>query len=375
MQRAILQRCRRLATTHCAPSLASPKATAKSLIRRPQHARLVSSSPAPPRKLVHDPEFDDIDSLAAEDFGSFSVVFPPEPYNWDVHNAPKPTPPLALPPSSIPPYVNNPRQVTYQGHGRMDLHGDDARRLRESAALAAKVLDWAGSLVEVGVTTAEIDARVHEYILSQGAYPSPLTYSGFPKSCCTSVNNIIAHGIPDDRELENGDIINIDITVYKNGMHGDTSRTFLVGDVDDKGRNLVKTSLDALHAGISVCGPHVPYKAIGRAIDDVARRRGYSISQMFTGHGIGSVFHRPPWIHHTVNEEPGVMLPGQCFTIEPCLIQGTNTEAFMWPDGWTTSTLANSPRNHQNCARSAQFEHMVLITETGADVLTRWPNP
>jgi len=198
-----------------------------------------------------------------------------------------------------------------------------------------------------------------------------LLYCGFPRSCCTSVNNIITHGIPDNRPLENGDIINIDITVYLNGYHGDTSETFLVGDVDAKGRALVGMSLLALHAGISACGPGNPFKLIGQAIHDAVHQlpidspeeeNSYSICSQFAGHGIGTDFHKPPWIVHDINEEPGVMLPGDCFTIEPCIVQGRSARGWIFPDGWTTST--------ENCARSAQAEHMVLITETGADVLT-----
>jgi len=207
-----------------------------------------------------------------------------------------------------------------------------------------------------------LDAAIHEYVVTHSAYPSPLGYSGFPKSCCTSVNNVVVHGIPDDRPLEDGDIVNVDITVYLDGYHGDTSRTFLVGDVDEAGRDLVNATSEALEAGIAVCGPGEPFKSIGKAIHDVADQRGYSVSSQFTGHGIGKVFHRSPWILHHRNDEPGVMLPGHCFTIEPCLVQGNNPRSWIFPDGWTAST--------ENCARSAQKEHMVLITEHGADVIT-----
>jgi len=181
----------------------------------------------------------------------------------------------------------------------------------------------------------------------------------------------MVHGIPDDRRLEDGDIINIDITVYLNGYHGDTSQTFLVGDVDAKGQSLVAATTHALHAGISACGPGLPFKQIGQAIHDATHKSRltnideeipFSISPQFTGHGIGTDFHKPPWIFHDVNDEPGVMVPGDCFTIEPCIVQGTQPRGWIFPDGWTTST--------ENCARSAQAEHMILITESGADVLT-----
>ena len=220
-------------------------------------------------------------------------------------------------------------------------------------------------MVKPGITTNAIDKAVHEYILKNNAYPSPLLYSGFPRSCCTSVNNIVAHGIPDDRPLLDGDIVNIDITVYLDGFHGDTSDTFLVSNVDVPGRTLVSATTDALEAGIAACKPGAPFAGIARAIHEqvLASRLPHVVCQAFTGHGIGREFHRPPWIFHTLNEEPGVMQPGHCFTIEPCLIQGSNSRVWIFPDGWTAST--------ENCARSAQAEHMVLITENGAEVLTR----
>lgn len=209
---------------------------------------------------------------------------------------------------------------------------------------------------------SNIDAAVHDYIIANSAYPSPLLYQGYPKSICTSVNNIIAHGVPDDRPLEDGDIINIDITVYLNGYHGDTSETFLVGNVDDDGRKLIDITNKALAAGIRACGPGLPFKRIAAAIGAVVRDKDFSVSPQFTGHGIGTVFHRPPWILHHLNNEPEIMMPGDCFTIEPSIIQGTQPRGWMFPDGWTVST--------ENCARSAQAEHMVLIVENGVEVLT-----
>ncbi|KAH9927353.1 peptidase M24, structural domain-containing protein, partial [Fomitopsis serialis] len=235
---------------------------------------------------------------------------------------------------------------------------------RSAARLARDVLRFAGSLVKVGVTTASIDAQLHDRILSHNAYPSPLLYRGFPKSCCTSINNVVTHGIPDERPLQDGDIVNIDITVYKDGFHGDTSRTFLVGDVDDKGRELVKLTEHALEAAIRVCAPGRPLNLIGKTIHELFRGTKYSVSTQFTGHGIGKDFHTPPWILHHLNDNPGVMLPGHCSpSRSPCIVQGANPRSWIFPDGWTAST--------ENCARSAQAEHMVLITDSGADVLTR----
>ncbi|TCD65959.1 hypothetical protein EIP91_001951 [Steccherinum ochraceum] len=226
-------------------------------------------------------------------------------------------------------------------------------------------VDYAGSLVKPGVTTGDIDAAVHDFIVSHSAYPSPLLYQGFPKSCCTSVNNIVTHGIPDDRPLQDGDILNIDITVYLNGYHGDTSRMFTVGGVDETAQSLISTTSAALRAATLVCGPGMPFRGIAKAIHDTIVERGnkWCVSPQFTGHGIGQVFHRPPWIVHDLNHEPGVMLPGHCFTIEPCIIQGTDSSSWIFPDGWTASTTTGT--------RSAQEEDMILIKEHGFDVLTR----
>ncbi|KAK0207102.1 methionyl aminopeptidase [Desarmillaria ectypa] len=301
----------------------------------------------------------------AYDFGTYSVILPEEPFVFGVsHIAPRPVPPSIR----VPPYIDGGHDVTPADDGIITLDGEEEARVRRAGALASKVREFAGSLVKVGVTTNAIDAAVHEYIVARGAYPSPLRYKGFPKSCCTSINNIIAHGIPDDRPLEDGDIINIDITVYLDEYHGDTSETFLVGDVDAEGRVLCAVTSGALKAGIAACGPGKPFKGIGQAIHYyVAGSRSqlgmdFCISQQFTGHGIGTAFHTKPWIFHSYNEEPGIMKPGHCFTIEPSIIQGTDPKGWLFPDGWTTST--------ENCARSAQAEHMILITESGADILT-----
>ncbi|KDQ65241.1 hypothetical protein JAAARDRAFT_116487 [Jaapia argillacea MUCL 33604] len=322
-------------------------------------------------------------TVDSDDFGSYSIILPIEPFIWGTsHISPHPVPEHIPRPPYVPKlHSSSVGEGEHQdefngdpwtGDGRIRLGGEEEKGIRKAARLAKEILDAAGSLIKVGVTTNFIDASVHSFVTTRNAYPSPLLYSGFPKSCCTSVNNIIAHGIPDDRPLEDGDIVNIDITVYLDGYHGDTSRTFLVGNVDPRGTHLTHLTTLALETGISVCGPGKHFKEIGAAIHNLvhSERKGsagqrwdYCVSQQFTGHGIGSVFHRPPWILHHRNDEPGIMLPGHCFTIEPCIIQGTNPRGWIFPDGWSTST--------ENCARSAQAEHMVLITETGAEVLTR----
>ncbi|OMH84882.1 Methionine aminopeptidase 1D, chloroplastic/mitochondrial [Zancudomyces culisetae] len=212
-----------------------------------------------------------------------------------------------------------------------------------------------------GVTTLEIDTLVRKFIIENEAYPSPLNYYGFPKSICTSINNIVAHGIPDKRKLMDGDIINIDISVYCNGFHGDTSATFCVGNVDQQGLALVEATKKALDIGMNVCGPEVELRQIGNSIENYANEAGYSVNDQYTGHGIGKEFHQNPLIYHFKNDEPGVMKEGMVFTIEPMLNQGTK-ECIIFPDGWTISTCDGS--------RSAQFEHTIIITSNGYEILT-----
>ncbi|KIK64237.1 hypothetical protein GYMLUDRAFT_161835 [Collybiopsis luxurians FD-317 M1] len=304
-----------------------------------------------------------------DNFGYYSVILPDEPFVFGVsHIKPRNVPDhIKRPPYALNGSSKDIQEGAEDRAGKIPLGGDAEQKLRSAASLAREVREYAGSLVKVGTTTNTIDAAVHDYIISHGAYPSPLLYNGFPKSCCTSINNIITHGIPDNRPLEDGDIVNIDVTIYLNGYHGDTSQTWLVGDVDLPGRLLCSITNQALEAGISACGPGQPFKNIGQAIHAVIEPQyqgfDFCVSPAFSGHGIGSVFHRKPWILHHLNDEPGVMMPGHCFTIEPAIIQGTHPTSWTFPDGWTAST--------ENCARSAQAEHMVLITENGAEVLTR----
>ncbi|KAJ2009577.1 hypothetical protein GGI04_000300 [Coemansia thaxteri] len=233
--------------------------------------------------------------------------------------------------------------------------------LKEAAKVARDALALGGSMVRPGVTTKEINTKVHRFIVSQGAYPSCLNYLGFPSAICTSTNNVIAHGIPDKRPLEDGDIINIDVTAYKLGFHGDTSASFAVGQVDAAGTALMEATREALDLAIQVCGPGVPLTAIGETISAYAEPLGYSLSRELTGHGIGRCFHQNPLIYHHYNDEPGAMLPGMAFTIEPILCQGVAT-GILWPDGWTIST--------EDGGRSTQFEHTLIITSSGAEVLT-----
>jgi len=285
------------------------------------HFRPLSSLPPIPSP-VSSP---DTHSDSYPDYGTYSIILPPEPFRFGTSHIPIlpvspsiPRPQYAIEENLGKDQGQNNAEAgdAWEGDGRIKLNTDEEGKVRKAAGLARNVREFASGLVKVGVTTKSIDAAIHEFIMAHNAYPSPRLYSGFPRSCCTSVNNIIVHGIPDDRPLENGDIVNIDITVFLDGYHGDTSKTFLVGDVDNQGRDLVKTTVEALESGIQACGPGRPFKGIGRAIHDLVHRRDYSISSQFSGHGIGKVFHRPPWILHHANDEPGVMLPGHCFTIE-----------------------------------------------------------
>jgi len=239
--------------------------------------------------------------------------------------------------------------------------------MREACAIAREVLDIAGAAVAPGVTTDEIDAIVHAETLKRGAYPSPLNFRGFPKSVCTSVNEVVCHGIPDDTVLRDGDIVNVDVTCYIGGVHGDLSETFAVGTVDTAGRRLVKATHDALQAAIAICKPGVPYKAIGAAIDEVIAPTGLAIPRGFVGHGIGHAFHMAPnVVHHTNEDRNGVMAVGHTFTIKPIVNEGV-AEVIEWPDKWTIVT--------KDGGRSAQFEHTLLIVEDGVEVLTaRTPN-
>ncbi|ENN78234.1 hypothetical protein HUJ04_004394 [Dendroctonus ponderosae] len=234
-------------------------------------------------------------------------------------------------------------------------------KMRKSCTLAATILERTGECIKVGQTTDEIDAIVHNLCIKAGAYPSPLNYRNFPKSVCTSVNNVACHGIPDDRPLEDGDIINVDITVFLNGYHGDCSKTFLVGDVDEEGRRLVAAAEACLQNAISLCKPGKPFRDIGGVIEETAAAFNFRVIPAFLGHGIGHYFHGPPEIFHFRNDYPGKMEAGMTFTIEPILTQGEELIDIL-EDDWTATTADN--------ARTAQCEHTVLITRSGVEILT-----
>lgn len=234
--------------------------------------------------------------------------------------------------------------------------------LRHACKMGREVLDCAGKALRVGVTTDEIDRVVHEACIERDCYPSPLNYYNFPKSVCTSVNEIICHGIPDYREVEDGDIVNIDVTVYNGRYHGDLNETFLVGNVDDDGRKLVKTSFDCLATALDLVKPGTLYRELGTAIHKKAVKSKCSVVRTYCGHGIGSLFHTIPNVpHYHKNKAKGTMKAGHVFTIEPMINLGSPND-FTWGDNWSAVTTDGK--------RSSQFEHTLLVTETGYELLT-----
>ncbi len=235
--------------------------------------------------------------------------------------------------------------------------------MRVAGRIAARAMAAAAEVIAPGVTTDEVDRVGHEFLLDHGAYPSTLGYRGFPKSLCTSVNEVVCHGIPDSRRLEDGDIVNIDITAYIGGVHGDTDATYLCGDVDEESRLLVERTHEAMMRGIRAAVPGRQVNVIGRVIESYARRFGYGVVRDFTGHGIGRSFHSGLVIPHydAAPSYDTVIEPGMTFTVEPMLNLGT--EAWeMWDDDWTVVTADRR--------RSAQFEHTILITDSGNEILT-----
>jgi methionyl aminopeptidase len=265
-------------------------------------------------------------------------------------------------PASIPrpEYVDRPAPAAFTGSEVKDE--ETIARMRVAGRLAAQARELVGAAVEPGVTTDELDRLGHEFLCDHGAYPSTLGYRGFPKSLCSSVNEVICHGIPDSRRVEDGDIVNIDITAYLDGVHGDTNATFLAGDVDEESRLLVERTREALDRGIRAVRAGRRINVIGRVIESYAKRYGYGVVRDFTGHGIGTHFHSGLIVPHYDEAEYDTLIEvGMTFTIEPMLNLGT-ADWDMWDDDWTVVT--------RDGRRSAQFEHTLLVTPTGAEVLT-----
>jgi len=234
--------------------------------------------------------------------------------------------------------------------------------MRVAGRLAAQATQLAGEHCKPGVTTDEIDRVVHEFLCDHGAYPSTLGYKGYPKSCCTSLNEVICHGIPDSTVIQDGDIINVDVTAFLDGVHGDTDATFCVGEVAEPVRLLVERTHEAMMRGIKAVAPGRPVSVIGRVIEAYAKRFDYGVVRDFGGHGISSTFHTGLFIPHYDNPSATTTLEvGMTFTIEPMITLGTHRYE-MWKDGWTVVT-----RDRQ---WTAQFEHTLVVTETGAEILT-----
>jgi methionyl aminopeptidase len=276
------------------------------------------------------------------------------------------TPGLLSPRREVPPEIPRPEYVGRRSpapyRGSEVKSAEVIERMRVAGKLAAQALHEAGRQAAPGVTTDEIDRVVHEFLCDHGAYPSTLGYRGFPKSCCTSLNEVICHGIPDSTVIRDGDILNIDVTAYWDGVHGDTNATFLIGEVREEVRLLVERTEEATRRAIQAVAPGRHLNVVGRVIEAYASRFEYGVVRDFTGHGIGEAFHSGLSVPHYDHPGLDVLLePGMTFTIEPMLTLGTY-EWDMWADGWTVTT--------QDRRWTAQFEHTIAVTDTGSEILT-----
>ena len=257
-----------------------------------------------------------------------------------------------------PPYVRHANEVV-----PAYAPGSYLARMRAAGAAAAEVLRVVGEQAAPGITTDELDALAYDTYLALGGYPSTLHYKGYEKSICTSINEIICHGIPDDRPLTAGDIVNCDITIFLDGVHGDTSATYLIGEVEAERARLVAVTRQCLWRGIRAVRPGAPINEIGRAIQQHAESNGFSVVRTFVGHGIGEEFHCAPSVPHYFDRDAtDIMMPGDTFTIEPMINMGTWEVGKIWRDGWTAPTADLQP--------SAQFEHTIAVTNNGVEVLT-----
>jgi len=239
---------------------------------------------------------------------------------------------------------------------------DVIERMRHAGRVASEVLRLSGEFLRPGITTDEVDEYTHNLFIERGAYPSTLNYHGYPKSLCTSANEVICHGIPDSRVIRDGDIMNLDVTGFIGGVHGDTNATFLIGEVSDEHRRLVRVTEECMWLGIEAVRPGRPLSDIGRAIEQHADAQGYGVVRAFIGHGIGEQFHTDIQVlHYYDSRATTVMRPGMVFTIEPMITLGS-WQHRMWDDGWTAVT--------SDGRWTAQFEHTILVTDDGAEVLT-----
>ena len=268
----------------------------------------------------------------------------------------RPVPPVVRRPE----YVGRPAPRPYTGDEVQSA--ETIEKMRAAGRIAAQALQATAAAIAPGVTTDELDAVAHEFLLDHHAYPSTLGYRGFPKSCCTSVNEVICHGIPDARPLEDGDLVSIDITAYVDGVHGDNCATFGCGELDEDSRLLAERTAAAMHRGIAAVKPGRQVSVIGRVVESYAKRFGYGLVRDYTGHGVHTAFHSGLVIpHHDDPRHDTVIRPGMTFTIEPMITLGSY-RWHLWDDGWTVVTADGS--------RCAQFEHTLLVTDAGAEILT-----
>ncbi|KAK8213687.1 peptidase M24, structural domain-containing protein [Phyllosticta capitalensis] len=245
------------------------------------------------------------------------------------------------------------------------LTKEEIEGMRKVCRLSREVLDIAARAAVPGVTTDYVDEVVHKACVERNAYPSPLNYYHFPKSVCTSLNEIICHGIPDQRVLQDGDILNIDVSLYHNGFHGDINETYYIGEkalADADSIRVVETARDTLDEAIKIVKPGMLFREPGNVIEKLSKQRNCSVVKTYCGHGVNQLFHCPPNVpHYAKNKAVGTAKPGMCFTIEPMITLGTHRDR-TWPDDWTSAT--------QDGKRTAQFEHTLLVTEDGCEILT-----
>ncbi|MFO0922008.1 MAG: type I methionyl aminopeptidase [Pirellulales bacterium] len=251
-----------------------------------------------------------------------------------------------------------------QNNRKLQLGHVQREAMREAGRFNAKLMDYLRGYIQPGITTGEIDRLAHDFTIQSGHTPATLGYHGFPKSCCTSINDVICHGIPGDVALREGDIINVDITTIVDGWHGDQSETFLVGQVSDVARAVTQCAFDCLYAAIDALSPGCPVSVIGDAVVALAHERGFSVVKEYVGHGLGKRFHQYPNIPHVADRKSRTerLLPGICFTVEP-MINEKSRFAKVDADTWTVRT--------RDGGLSAQFEHSILMTEEGPEILTQ----
>ncbi|KAF9040792.1 peptidase M24, structural domain-containing protein [Panaeolus papilionaceus] len=295
--------------------------------------------------------------------------------NFNYAGSLRPVYPLS-PIRNVPDHIPRPEYAADGEHIELDrrqsvltldqiLTKEEQEKMRVSCRLGREVLDITAAAIRPGITTDELDEIAHNACIERNAYPSPLNYRNYPKSICTSINEAICHGIPDKRKLKEGDIINIDISIYHDGFHADLNETYAVGAIDQDSQKLIRTTREALDAAIKICKPGALFRDIGKAIEPIARANGCSVVRTFVGHGVNELFHcSPNYIpHYAKNKAIGTMKPGMTFTIEPMLNWGSSFADVHWPDNWTATTADGK--------RSAQFEDTLLITETGVEILTQ----